>query len=251
MGNRAYLIKTSEESSEALFEANNAIPLFWLNLLDTNTIKKTIEEFHHSEDTDTLVVGIEISKKEFMKNLYSGTKYIEHYYNDKINLYNDFTKYLNDKFDENDTLALDVTEIANFTDPDRLIYEIKYEIQNIEEGRKNEGYESYENNVFLLVGNDEFLDNQFQKYSTDYSAYCENSNRELELHKLQLTKQQYKEKQREKRNSIFMCIVGLAFIAGGIFGIIKAPNGLFKGIAAIILGGVFLLFGILKLKKII
>ena len=34
MAHQAFLIKTSKEKSEELFEANNTIPLFWFALLD-------------------------------------------------------------------------------------------------------------------------------------------------------------------------------------------------------------------------
>ena len=86
MANRAYLIKTSKEKSEELFEANNTIPLFWFTLLDSDTIEKSEKSLmdcydsyieSDDDDEDKEIVNIIISKATFIKNATAGKRFIE------------------------------------------------------------------------------------------------------------------------------------------------------------------------------
>jgi len=168
-----------------------------------------------------------------------------------VNLYNDFIKYLDNKLSETDYLELNIFEIAQFLTMDHLVALISNTVDCIESLDLNElqTFEPNRSNIYAFVGYDGFLGSQFEDYSVDYSEFNLEEEKKRELRNRESAKQNVKEKIKDKIKYIFMCIIGIAFVAGGIFGIIKDPSGLFKGIGAIIFGGVFLSFGILKLKE--
>ena len=257
MANRAYLIKTSKEKSEELFEANNTIPLFWFTLLNLDIIEKfeqRIIDYYHNyyaneeeEEGENEVVNIEIPKQTFMKNVTTGKRFVEENYPDRVNLYNDFVKYLENKFSEDDILELNIVEMANFCGIDFLFEDIKNVIDSISGSRYIvQSYFGPADSVYSFVGDDVFLDNQFKDYSVDYLEYRLNEKKERELRKKELAKQQLKEKIKEKFKNIFMCVGGIAFIGASILVIVS--GNYFGGIVGIIFGGISLLFGILNLK---
>jgi uncharacterized membrane protein len=86
--------------------------------------------------------------------------------------------------------------------------------------------------------------------SKDYSEYCQNEEREIELKKKELEKQNKKNKLKEKISNILMCICGMIFFVGSIIGIIKLGINITL-IGGIIFGLLAIGFGILKLKEII
>jgi hypothetical protein len=75
MKNNAYLIRTSKNESEALFEAINTIPFFWFALMNTRVIKKLGEEvlrlFRRSKTKilSNSNTNIRIPKDFFLKKL--------------------------------------------------------------------------------------------------------------------------------------------------------------------------------------
>jgi len=259
MANQAFLIKTSKEKSEELFEANNTIPLFWLTLLDADIIKKfgqkIIDHYNNyynndnnSEDDEREAEGvnIKIPKQTFLKNANEGKRFIEENYKDKISLFNDFVKYLNDKFDETDILELNITEIGNFNGIENLVNDIKNITANIKRNvNKIRPFEP-DSTIFSFVGYDDFFANDFRNYSKDYLEYCLNEEKERELRNKKLAKQQSKEKRKEKFKNIFMCVGGIACIAISILTIISGSY--FLGIVVLLFGGIALLFGVLNLK---
>ena len=250
MANRAYLIKTSKENSEELFEASNTIPLFWFTLLDTEIIEKfgqKIIDFYHKfydneDEEDGDAVNIEIPKQRFLKNAGEGKRFVEENYKDKVNLFNDFIKYLNEKFNETDILELNILEMGHFDGIENLISEIKNIVTNI----KNNVNEIFSfktgSSISSLVGYDDFCGNDFKNYSKDYLEDWLKEEKERELR----NKKSAKEKVSEKFKNIFMCIGGVAFIGTSI--LIITQGNYFLGIVGIIFGGIALLFGILNLK---
>jgi len=257
MGNRAYLIKTSKEKSEGLFESNNDIPLFWLTFLDLDTIEKVgknlIDYYNHccdrdDDDEEIETVNIKIPKHTFIKNAIVGRQFIEENYPDKVNLYNDFLKYLDCEFDETDLLELNILEIGNFDGMENLVEEIKNIIKNIKENINEIHPFTADESVYSYVGYDDFMKNKFREYSHDYSEYILNEKKELN-NKEQSVKDQpnTNTKVKEKFKNIFMCIGGIAFIGASFFEIVASSN-YFMGIVGIIFGGIALLFGVLNLK---
>ena len=254
MANCAYLIKTSKENSEELFEANNTIPLFWFALLDDEIIEKfeqKIIDFYHkfndSEEEYDDAVNIEIPKQTFLKNLGEGKRFVEGNYKDKVNLFNDFIKYLDEKFNEDDILELNIVEMANFDGVEFLFKNIKNVIDSIRDSRfiVQSGFEPLDS-VYSFVGNDVFFNNDFRNYSKDYLEDCLKEEKERELRNKKFAKQSSKEKVKEKFKNIFMCIGGVAFIGAAI--LIIMQGSYFWGIIGIIFGGISLLFGIVNLK---
>jgi len=258
MANQAYLIKTSEGKSEELFEANNTIPLFWFTLLDSDTIErseKILMDCYDSyiesddDDEDKEIVNIIVSKTTFIKNSTAGKRFIEKKYPDKVNLYNDFIKYLDNKLSETDQLELNIFEIAQFFTMDHLVALISNTVDCIESLNLNElqTFEPSRSSIYDFVGYDVFFGNQFKNYSVDYLESLLKDKKEKELRDKKSVRQRAKEKRKEKFKNIFMCVGGIAFIGASILMIIK--NGsYFMGIVGIIFGGIALLFGILNLK---
>jgi hypothetical protein len=251
MANVAYLIKTSEKSSEELFEANNTIPLFWLNLVDLALIEKIEQDLINSyKNNDDEYFTVKISKKAFIANLYSGKKFVEKNYADKINLYNDFTNYLDKKFSENDVLELNILEMANFIGIKNLVKGITKIIININANvKKLIPFEPNES-IFSFVGYDGFLANEFRNYSKDYFEYCRNEEKERELNKKRIETENKKSKLKELVSNIGLCIVGSIFLFIFIFELIKDGFNI-MGIFGIAFGLICTAFGILKLKGIL
>jgi hypothetical protein len=180
MRNRAFLRKTTKKISEKLFEANNSsIPIFWFNLFDFTLIEKIendlINSYHNDKEE---FIGITIKKEIFIANLNFSKIFIEKYYKEKINLYNDFINYLDKTFTENDVLELDILEMANYDGVENLITEIKEIMKNIKKNADN--FHSFEpdKSIFSFVGCDVFLKNEFKNYSKDYYEYCQNEEKE-------------------------------------------------------------------------
>jgi len=146
-------------------------------------------------------------------------------------------------------MKLNIIAIVNFDSMETLIEDIKTVVKNIKDnGNKMQPFEP-DKSIYSFVGYDDFCDNDFQNYSKDYSEYLINEELEKQLYLDKIKKQKRSETFKDKIKYIFMCILGLVCVAGGIFRIIKDPSGLVKGIGVIIFGGVFLSFGILKLKE--
>ena len=266
MANQAFLIKTSKEKSEELFEANNTIPLFWFTLLDLHSIENIekdlinsynlLKEHYYAQELDSMDYDeielsgdsptIKLSKKTFIDNLCAGKNFIENNFPDKINLYNDFMRYLDTTFNENDTLELNILAIAHFSDVENLIKDIKNIIDNIKSNAKKRVPFEPNNTIFSFVGYDSFFANDFRNYSKDYLEACLKEEKERELRNKKLAKQQSKEKIKEKFKNIFMCVGGIAFIGASIAWIIGGSY--FLGIVGLIFGGIALLFGVVNLK---
>lgn len=253
MAGTAYLRKTSGELSEELFTANNTIPLFWFNLLDLNLIQNNEEDllkYDYNEDyEDDEYVVIKLPKNVFMANLNSGKIFIEKHYPDKINLYNDFINYFDTKFHVNDIMELDILEISGFFDEiEDFIREIKNILVNIERNINDLTPFAPGKNIFLFTGYSVLSGNAFVHYSQEYSDYWQNEQNE--------NKKKLKEADRKKRvpaikakaNGIFLCLGGIAFMGGGVYGLIKTED-YFMGIGSILFGAVIMFTGILHLRK--
>jgi len=247
MANRAYLTRISEQETETLFEASNYIPVFWLTLFDTNIVKKLEKDIADNIDDEETFV-IKIPKQTFIKNTNTGKEYFKKIYKERENLYHDFVKYLDEKFNENDILQLDILEITNFyTKRDDLLKDIKNAIEDIKNLHyiQQNGLEPSEGYVHSFVGNDDFIGNKFRFYSPIYLEFCVKEDLARESYK----EEEAKKKRAGKKDGIYLTAFGVVFVSGGIFGIIKDPSGLFMGIGMIVFGGLGLLFGFLKLKK--
>ena len=266
MANQAFLIKTSKEKSEEIFEASNTIPLFWFTLLDLHSIENIekdlinsynllkkhyydqeldgadYDEIELSEDSPT----IKLSKKTFIDNLYAGKSFIENNFPDKMNLYSDFIHYLDTIVNENDTLELNILAIAHFSKVENFIKDVKNIIANIKLNVNNLVPFEPNYNIFSFVGYDGFFANDFRNYSKDYLEYCLKEEKEREIRNKKLAKQQSKEKIKGKFKNIFMCVGGIAFIGASI--LIITQGNYFLGIVGIIFGGIALLFGVVNLK---
>ena len=171
MSNRAFLSNPSGE----LFEAINTIPVFWLHLLDKNLIEKTENKikkyFNRNNDDDEERIIIKTSKKIFIKNLNSGRNFIEENHNGRIELYDNFIHYLDKKFNENDILELDITEIAWFFD----------DAGSFIGTLRNYGFEANES-IYSYVGYSYTDgDDDFRNYSKAYSEYCQNEEKENKI----------------------------------------------------------------------
>jgi len=197
-----------------------------------------------SEDSPT----IKLSKKIFIDNLYAGKGFIENNFPDKMNLYNDFIRYLDETFNGNDTLELNILAIAHFGSVENLMKDIKSVVTNVKSNANKLVTFQPDSTIFSFTGYDGFCADDFRNYSKDYLEECLREEKERELRNKKSAKQSAKEKVKDKFKNIFMCVGGVAFIGVGILGIIKNFDGLLVGISAIILGGIALLFGVVNLK---
>jgi hypothetical protein len=164
MGNTAYLIKNGKNSSQVLFEAKNTIPVFWFGLLDLPLIEKVENDLINSfNNDDEEYFNIKISKETFIANLLSVKDFFQRYYIEKMNLYNDFIKYLDKTFTGNDLLELNILEIANFSDIKTFINGIKNILKNINANVNKLAPYGPDKNIFSFVGYDEFYVDEFKR----------------------------------------------------------------------------------------
>ena len=247
MGHIVYLTKISKETTQGLFEGNNDIPLFWLALMDIESIEKIEEKWRlalnseeFSEDTT-----ICIPKERCLLNAQKAEKYIEKNLPDKLKLYNDFRNYVNQTLDESDILEFSIIEIANFDGIEKFISYLKREISMIRNGNKTR--RKLNSDDFCLVGYDRFICDKFQGHSDDYFARCqkeENDRKEREAIK---RKNDRKKKINKIGERIFMIFCSLILIFYGILGIIYEKFHI-SSVLWIILGAIIFYFWGLRKK---
>lgn len=259
MGHRTYLIKTSKEQPQELFEANNSIPFFWLTLIDINTVEKSepemIKLYHLNEEQsgeylaqDISPATLKISKTGFLTNAADGAKFINKHFPQETGLYSDFVKYLDLTFDNSDTLELSLLEIANFNDVYLLIKSLKDEINAIKSDQFNGIAYYIDGNFFSnLTGSDRFLSDKFKDHSAGYRTAYENEDIARKKH-IEAVKQTTSKEKRAKNYSGFMMLfIGLVFICGSVYGIIKEGFAM-ETIAGCLFSLAIIVVGYFKIK---
>lgn len=250
MGARVYLMKSSKGAVTDLFEANNEIPFFWYTLLSVESIENVEEEFRRVWNLDEnayneylenglMTTNIKVSKPEFLENIQNSKEYISKNIPEKLNLFVDFTRYLEQKLEDEGILELALFEVADFDGVENFIKKLKREINTIRKGNKSK--KNFVDNDFLLVGYDRFLDDEFKNYSADYSICCEKEIKEKQAKDAAQKGKERKSKTKRIIERIFMSIVSLIMILYGIM-VIIAEGVEFFSVASIIGGGIILYF---------
>lgn len=127
MGHRSYLYLKNQNRAFHLFEANNALPFFWISLLDRKTFNNKIrdweesqnyEETHTEEETEKYLEqnnnSIIISEEIFNINSSKSRKFLQKHFPKIIPLFDDFIKYIKSKFETDDKLEIDITAYSAF-----------------------------------------------------------------------------------------------------------------------------------------
>jgi len=233
MGHRTYLLKTSKEQSEVLFEANNSIPFFWLTLIDINAVEKSepqlikvwnLNERQSADYAEQNIdsASIKNSKTEFLKNAAEGATFINKHFPNEIKLYNDFISYLKLTFDSNDVLELSLMEMANFSNINILIQSLKNEINAINTNDiSNITYHANGNIFSNLTGYDRFLLDKFRNHSTEYQIACDQEDNTRNVTKKKYIDSSRLSANKKRRSGIKMLVVGILFMVACILLITK------------------------------
>jgi hypothetical protein len=188
MKSNVYLIKTSKNESEALFESINRIPFFWFALMNTRVIRKLGEEvlrLFRKSKTKILSnsnTNIKIPKDFFLKNARERTGFFKNFFPRHLNLYNDFVGYLDGVFGEEDTLELNIIEVTSFSETLKSVNQIRDVVRSLQLGEEPGRYHSIfgeSGDVFSLAGYDSFYRNEFRDFSAEYGLACERAEEEL------------------------------------------------------------------------
>ncbi|MDR2954320.1 MAG: hypothetical protein LBV43_04490 [Prevotella sp.] len=150
MGFRTYLILRIEDEDTELFESNNAMPLFWIGLLDRNIISDSkpswihYDELVESKDELNLErftdirpnpMWFYVNRVQFEVNTERMSKYLENKYAELFPLFSDFTNYIRSKFDHEDNeIMIDMAMMANMDGAMPLLDDIYDEIARINKG---------------------------------------------------------------------------------------------------------------------
>ncbi|MCL2327302.1 MAG: hypothetical protein FWC39_02180 [Bacteroidetes bacterium] len=251
MTNRVFLTRISEKETETLFEAH-LIPVFWLTLLSARIVKKLRKEIARNANKEEALL-IKIPKQKFIRNTNTGKKYFKEIYTERENLYHDFVKYLDEKFNENDILELNIIELAHRDENTKyLLEDIKDAVEDMQGGFYISNQNIFEPNegwCGSFVGSDDLLSNQFRSFSAVYAECYEREKAAIELYNLQEAQEKAKKERTRKKDGIFLTVSCGVFVGIGIFILIKDPSELFLAISTIVFFGIGLLVGIWKLKS--
>ncbi|SNR16197.1 hypothetical protein [Tenacibaculum jejuense] len=164
MGHRSFLFFVNKDSQEEvdffsgtnsllLFEANNSLPLFWLTLIDKQTLENKIKDWEaferiDYEDHDAIDVWEEnnsleffITKSQFNKNSTLGLDYIKRLNADYISLYQEFTHVILSNFEDNYELVIDIFQLRGFEENlADFIEPLRQQIESITHQEKNTNY---------------------------------------------------------------------------------------------------------------
>jgi hypothetical protein len=188
MKSNVYLIKVSKNESEALFEAVNRIPFFWFALMNTRVIRKLGEEvlrLFRKSKTKILSnsnTNIKIPKEFFLRNAEARKGFFRDYFPRRLDLYNDFTAYLDAVFGEEDVLELNIIEVTSFSETVKSIGQIRDVVRSVQLGEEPGRYHSIfgeGDDPFSLVGDDIFYRNEFGDFSAEYGLAREKAGEEL------------------------------------------------------------------------
>jgi len=176
MGQRSYLYLKNKSRSFHIFEANNALPFFWISLLDRQTFKNKIPDWealeryeatHTEEETESDLEqnnnSITVSEAVFDINSANSRKFLQKHFPETIPLFDDFIRYIKSKFETGDCLEMDIIENAAFHNSLTAFCDaIDHDLKAIETNRPDElkfliiddligcgtGFESVNNNEF-------------------------------------------------------------------------------------------------------
>ncbi len=154
MGHRSYLyVKDSHENEILLFEANNSLPLFWLTLIDKQTLESKIKDWESFEridyeDYDAIDVWEEnnsleffMTKNQFNKNSRIGLDYIKRLNADYVSLYQEFTHLISSNFKDNYELVIDIFQLRGFKEHlIDFVEPLRNQVESITHQEKNTNY---------------------------------------------------------------------------------------------------------------
>ncbi|MDR0998171.1 MAG: hypothetical protein LBL70_03810 [Treponema sp.] len=188
MKSNVYLIKSSKNETEALFEAVNSIPFFWFALMNTRVIRKLGEEvlrLFRKSKTKILSnsnTNIKIARELFLQNARERVVFFRNFFPQYLSLYREFAAYLDAVFAEDDVLELNIIEITSFAETVKSIGQIRDVVRSVQLGETPGRYHSVfgeGGDAFSLVGYDSFYRNEFRNFSAEYGLACERAGEEL------------------------------------------------------------------------
>jgi hypothetical protein len=143
MGHRAYLIIRAEAGEMELFEANNALPFFWLTLLDEAALAHAAPAWDYASrlwmldpleqdsytDTWPRPTNLVLEKAALTANIAKAHRLLQACYPALLAAYQEFTHYLLAQLPgPTDQLQLDVFALADFTSPAELLQSLREQI---------------------------------------------------------------------------------------------------------------------------
>jgi|GEM_PF-6110192 len=171
MGNRANL---NIDDREAVFEANNSLPGFWIGLLDQEIFEAHANKWRRiallSEDEQQeFDYSIEVSADRGLKNLDAARDTIKKLVPGVDELLDDFIQFLEDE--AHFEIGLDLIEIANFTSLDEFIESVDSEVA-ILSGAKNGELRYFDSHDPIAMGCG-FDGSSSESFSAQSSKYRE------------------------------------------------------------------------------
>ncbi len=253
MGNRAYLSKYTEEMSCTIFESNNNLPLFWIFLLNEETIKgkrSSLINCFYDEDDDYDNCCINIKTEILEKNIGVAIKYLNTHSTELERRFRDFSSFIM-KVKEDSPIELDIIQLANFTTPEEFLDELTEATRKIGSGEIIDEVKHYNENgaiMYELVGYDDFSDSEyaFEDFSKEYKKLQKENRERIKEAKKDLELATREDEKREKIkhilfNIVFTGLAGLLFVLGGI-AIIFYERRYILGICSILMGILAMIF---------
>jgi hypothetical protein len=127
MGNRSYLYLKNPKREHTVFEANNSLPFFWIAILNKNILIdqirqwKNYEQFadtHTEEETEDYLIkysnNITIDQNTFNENAIRSRTFLRENFPESLPLFDDFVKFINQNFEADDRLEMDITQYTAF-----------------------------------------------------------------------------------------------------------------------------------------
>ncbi|QQO10461.1 hypothetical protein [Breznakiella homolactica] len=257
MGNRTYILRTSKENSIELFEADNTLPLFWQCLLDINAIESIEPEIIRvfamgDEDVQTYLeknpsgVTVKLPKQVFLNNAKDGRPFIERYLENDVIVFDDFMRYLDKKYGEEDILELSIFEMGNFEGMAKYINNLKKNLTAIKQENYIPKLFPMTGTIFELTGYDRYLGNGFAGYSERYADACRKEEDERKKRQSLLDEQERKRSIKNKIESVFIIFLGMVFLLASVFFITKEGLSVLL-VCGILFGVVSAVYGVIKL----
>ncbi len=255
MGHRVYLSNIKDNTSFSVFESNNNLPLFWLLLLDEETVSKDrdymIELFDDEESEEDYDYNscIHISSDILQANIDRSLDYLKKINSNLEDKFKDFSKFILAASKDN-TIEFDIMQLANFTSAEDFLNTLCAELRQIDNGeiiREVAYYTEHSPDYYELVGYECLEDEEyhFKDYSEEYKSFVEkNAKGKLAYAKENNVKS---EKKQIVSTILFPIIVGIVFIIAGILMLIN-NEGIFIGIVEMIFGVLAVFFGYANIR---
>ncbi|HMG08471.1 MAG TPA: hypothetical protein VK609_08175 [Mucilaginibacter sp.] len=264
MGHRTYLIKTTAEESKDIFEANNSLPVFWLTLIklqDMEAVEGEMKKVYNLWDDEEVYekyeeehpgsAHVKVYKPQAMSNAQLTLPFINNNFPVHAALFHEFINYLDLIFKDDDILELDIISLANYSDIDIFIKNVKDDLEAIatQNAQKVSGYFNDKEFRYALTGFDIFEGYSFKNHSKAYQIADERSVQAHQQYFHEKAVLSESQKKKRARKAIILIIFGILFLYVPYRGVIKVGIANISVIACLLISLAAIGIGISKLKS--